>query len=86
MGVVERRHRLQTGNRGDRDDASDDPYSTVQRDLMTFPDTSAGRPRIYIGESDNLRRRLAGNYRNPGPSRQTSLRINKELREHLSAP
>ncbi|MEU8816195.1 hypothetical protein [Actinoplanes sp. NPDC048796] len=40
--------------------------------------------RIYIGESENLHRRLSNNYRNPGPSQQTSLRINALLREHLT--
>jgi hypothetical protein len=44
---------------------------------------AGGRARVYIGESDNLRRRLTGNYRNPGPSQQTSLRINAMLRDHL---
>lgn len=43
------------------------------------------RPRVYIGETDNLSRRLAGNNRNPGPSQQTSLRVNAFLREHLGA-
>ena len=43
----------------------------------------SGRSRIYIGESDNLRRRLSGNYRNPGPRQQTSLRVNALLVEHL---
>ena len=43
------------------------------------------RPRIYIGETDSLRRRLSGNYRNPGSGQQTSLRINALLREHLAA-
>lgn len=43
------------------------------------------RARVYIGETDNLSRRLAGNYRNPGPSQQTSLRVNAFLREHLDA-
>jgi hypothetical protein len=43
------------------------------------------RPKVYIGETDNLRRRLVGNYRNPGPTQQTSLRINALLREHLNA-
>lgn len=38
----------------------------------------------YIGESDNLRRRF-GNYRNPGPTQATSLRINAVLNEHLHA-
>jgi len=41
--------------------------------------------RLYVGETDNLRRRLAGNYRNPGPTQQTSLRINALLRDHLTA-
>ncbi len=51
---------------------------------MDFIDPGAGvRPRDYIGETDNLRRRLSSNYRNPGPSQQTSLRINRLLREHL---
>jgi hypothetical protein len=43
------------------------------------------RARVYIGETDNLRRRLAGNYRNPGPSQQTSQRVNALLRDQLSA-
>lgn len=51
---------------------------------MDFVDASAEvRPRVYIGESDNLRRRLSTNYRNPGPSQRTSLRINRLLRDHL---
>ena len=37
----------------------------------------------YIGETDNLVRRF-GNYRNPGPTQQTSLRINSVLKEALS--
>ena len=41
------------------------------------------RPRVYIGESENLHRRLSSNYRNPGAGQQTSLRINALLREHL---
>lgn len=38
----------------------------------------------YFGETDNLKRR-AGNYRNPGSSQQTSLRLNARLRDHLGA-
>jgi hypothetical protein len=38
----------------------------------------------YIGETDNIRRRF-GNYRNPGPRQQTSLRINRVLSDHLRA-
>ncbi|MEU8655814.1 DUF7662 domain-containing protein [Actinoplanes philippinensis] len=50
--------------------------------LLTF---SGPGTRIYVGESENLHRRLSNNYRNPGPSQQTSLRINALLREHLTA-
>ena len=51
--------------------------------LVSSPGQRRGR--VYIGETDNLSRRLAGNYRNPGPSQQTSLRVNAILREHLGA-
>ncbi len=43
------------------------------------------RARVYIGETDNLRRRLAVNYRSPGPRQLTSLRINALMLEHLAA-
>ncbi len=42
------------------------------------------RSRVYIGESDSVLRRLGTNYRNPGSTQQTSLRVNAELRDHLS--
>jgi hypothetical protein len=38
---------------------------------------------VYIGETDNLRRRLA-HYRNPGPTQFTNIRINERLRGHLA--
>lgn len=38
---------------------------------------------VYFGETDNARRR-AGNYRTPGASQQTSVRINRKLVEHLT--
>lgn len=47
--------------------------------------TGNGAQRWYIGETDNLRRRLGSNYRNPGPSQQTSLRVNAALLTHLDA-
>ncbi|SEQ23831.1 hypothetical protein SAMN04488000_102271 [Lentzea albida] len=50
---------------------------------LTFA-ASTGRPRIYIGETDDLRRRV-GNYRNPGPTQQTSQRLHHELVRHLSS-
>jgi hypothetical protein len=42
------------------------------------------RAALYVGESDNLSRRF-GNYRNPGPTQQTSLRINRFLSDLLAA-
>jgi hypothetical protein len=51
--------------------------SGLYRLAARYPD---GRLANYIGESDNLRRRF-GNYRNPGPTQQTSLRINAWLKE-----
>ena len=41
------------------------------------------RDGVYVGESENIRRRLAGNYRNPGPTQQTSLRLNGLLLAQL---
>jgi hypothetical protein len=43
-----------------------------------------GLEALYVGESDNLRRRF-GNYRNPGPTQATSLRINKAIENHLKS-
>lgn len=43
-----------------------------------------GRSSVYIGESGNLSRRFA-NYRNPGPTQQTSLRINATLTRHIES-
>ena len=37
---------------------------------------------LYIGESDNLSRRM-GNYRNPGPTQPTNQRLNPRLRAVL---
>jgi len=52
---------------------------------MTLTGGAAGaRPRVYVGESDSLPRRLSGNYCNPGAGQQTSLRINALLRDHLT--
>ncbi|HMG78854.1 MAG TPA: hypothetical protein VK591_09230, partial [Xanthobacteraceae bacterium] len=44
---------------------------------------SGGRLGRYVGESDNLTRRF-GNYRNPGPTQKTSLRVNALLKELLT--
>ncbi|MCB1466062.1 MAG: hypothetical protein KDK08_02655 [Rhizobiaceae bacterium] len=40
--------------------------------------------RHYIGEAVDLHRRF-GNYRNPGPTQKTSIRINEALRSHLAS-
>ncbi len=42
-----------------------------------------GPTKVYIGETDNLRRR-AQQYRTPGPSQATNLRMNNELTVALS--
>ena len=42
------------------------------------------RPTIYIGETENIQRRIA-HYRNPGPSQQTNIRLNQKIRSHLRA-
>ncbi len=34
---------------------------------------------VYVGESDNLRRRIS-HYRNPGPTQRTNIRINDRIR------
>lgn len=41
-------------------------------------------PSVYIGESDDLRRRF-GHYRNPGPSQRTNVRMNDRMRARLAA-
>lgn len=52
---------------------------------MTFTGApSQKRPRVYVGESDDLRRRAA-HYRNPGPTQDTNIRLNAALKAHLAA-
>lgn len=43
-----------------------------------------GKPRVYIGETDLLQRRMA-HYRTPGPTQSTNIRMNDSLRKHLSS-
>lgn len=58
-----------------------DRRPALYRFAITFSD---GQPQQqYIGESANLARRFA-NYRGPGPTQQTSQRINKVLKEALA--
>lgn len=42
------------------------------------------RPRMYLGEAENLSRRMSG-YRTPGPTQTTNIRINATLLAHLQA-
>jgi len=52
--------------------------------LYCFKVKRGTRESRYIGETDNLNRRM-GNYRNPGPTQQTSLRMNALLKSELTA-
>ena len=52
---------------------------------LTLADASGQtRSQVYVGESEDLRRRT-GHYRRPGPTQQTSLRINALLQDHPAA-
>ncbi|MGF6923874.1 DUF7662 domain-containing protein [Paraburkholderia sp. 40] len=46
--------------------------------------TAEGIERNYVGEAVDVKRRF-GNYRNPGSTQQTSMRINATLKEALAA-
>jgi hypothetical protein len=50
---------------------------------MTLVPNGGERARVYVGETDQLRRRFA-HYRNPGSTQHTNIRINAALREHLA--
>ena len=60
-------------------------FPPVTREAGLYRITISGLPKtqIYIGESVSLSRRF-GNYRHPGPTQQTSLRINALLKDVLS--
>jgi hypothetical protein len=60
------------------------PKAPAAPALYRFRIRQNGRESLYFGESDNLTRRF-GNYRNPGPTQQTSLRINETFRAALQA-
>lgn len=70
--------------------------TTDQGELLAFPQVNAvpaiyrfririagGPERSYVGEAINLKRRF-GNYRNPGSTQQTSVRINAILKGALA--
>jgi hypothetical protein len=52
--------------------------------LYRFRLQGRGAPSIYVGETDELVRRF-GQYRNPGPTQRTNIRMNSRMREHLAA-
>ncbi|MDX3188632.1 hypothetical protein PV458_09535 [Streptomyces sp. MN03-5084-2B] len=54
----------------------------IYRLTLSQPAGHGGRLRVYVGESDNLRKR-SSQYRRPGPTQQTSRRIHHKLRNHL---
>lgn len=58
------------------------PKTGSQPGLYSFEILSADGRSQYIGETDQLSRRLQ-HYRTPGPSQKTNLRINALLVEHL---
>jgi hypothetical protein len=58
------------------------PKTGAQPGLYRFEIISVDGPTQYIGETDQLSRRLQ-HYRTPGPSQQTNLRLNALLVEHL---
>jgi hypothetical protein len=90
-GVVDVRVRLEWLGHGAvvLDTSGKLSFPTMPRSAGLYRLTLTGgaatvRPLVYIGETDNLYRRLAGNYRNPGPTQQTSLRISTSLTRHLA--
>jgi hypothetical protein len=54
------------------------PGPSIYRWVSRRPDWTVES--VYVGETDNLGRRIYG-YLNPGPSQQTNLRMNAELKE-----
>ncbi len=60
------------------------PATSTDPGIYRFALSSAKRSSVYIGEADNLGRRME-QYRTPGPSQPTDLRLNSELRRVLAA-
>lgn len=58
------------------------PGPSIYRWVSLKPDGTVES--IYVGETDNLGRRIYG-YLNPGPSQQTNLRMNAELKELVAS-
>jgi hypothetical protein len=60
------------------------PDPSVSPGVYRFRLAGDDAPSVYIGESDDLRRRF-GHYRNPGPSQRTNVRMNERMRARLAA-
>ena len=60
------------------------PVAPRRPGLYRFRLSGNGGARHYVGETDELRRRFQ-QYRTPGNSQPTNLRMNAEFREHLTA-
>lgn len=59
------------------------PKAPLEAGLYRFDLEDADGQTTYIGESDQLARRLQ-HYRTPGPSQRTNLRLNEHFRRALS--
>ena len=60
------------------------PVAPRRPGLYRFRLCGNGVARHYVGETDELRRRFQ-NYRTPGKSQQTNIRMNGEFRDHMAA-
>ena len=60
------------------------PAAPRRPGLYRFRLCGNGNDRHYIGETDELRRRFQ-QYRTPGRSQQTNIRINAQFRDHIAA-
>src|SRR3546814_952934 len=58
------------------------PGAPVEAGLYRLIVRAGNRTTVYVGEAVNLKRRL-GNYRRPGATQQTSLRLNALLIEAI---
>jgi hypothetical protein len=60
------------------------PTLPAEPGIYRFAISEAARTAVYIGEADNLRRRMQ-NYRTPGNSQPTNRRLNDELKRVLAS-
>lgn len=60
------------------------PDPSIEPGIYRLQFTANDQQNIYLGETDNLRRRF-GHYRNPGPSQLTNIRLNALIMKHLES-